>query len=132
MPSALAQRSTSVCSKRLSASATPSALVLPEPTPQTSFIELDWSTRKTKQVGLVRLISALYGMTPFPSCFLESPSYHDGKRSGGGLQQFSELWRNHFLWSAVARHRFLFFFFSFFSFFLSLLSFLSFFSFLLV
>src|SRR5690242_10585605 len=62
MPSDLAHLIARFCSRRLMASATPSALDLPAWPANDSSIELDWSIRNRKQVGLVRLISALYGM----------------------------------------------------------------------
>src|SRR5262245_44712590 len=62
MPSDLAHLRTRFCKSRLSASATPPALVFSGWRPNGSSIELDWSTRNRKQVGLVRLISAVYGM----------------------------------------------------------------------
>src|SRR5260370_22678111 len=53
-------------SKRFRASATTSALLILASPPIGSTIEADWSTRKMKQDGLVRLISARYGIeTPF-------------------------------------------------------------------
>jgi hypothetical protein len=48
-------------SKRFSASATTSALRTVALPPMGSTMDADWSTRKTKQAGLVRLISAVYG-----------------------------------------------------------------------
>src|SRR6516162_6577739 len=54
------------CKRRLSASATPSALCLSGCRPKGSSIELDWSIKKRKQVGFERLISAVYGMDPTP------------------------------------------------------------------
>src|SRR2546429_9863181 len=58
--------SESSVSKRFRASATTSALLVLTSPPIGSTIEADWSTRKMKQDGLVRLISAAYGTdTPF-------------------------------------------------------------------
>src|SRR4051812_46632057 len=60
-PSALAHLSTRFCSSRLRASATPSALRFSGWVPNGSSIELDWSSRKTRAVGLLRLIWDEYG-----------------------------------------------------------------------
>src|SRR5262245_16421337 len=70
MPSDLAERITRSCSKRLTASASASALVCRH-SPNWAPIEPVWSTRNRKQVGNRRLISAEYTRPPT----LEEPDY---------------------------------------------------------
>src|SRR2546430_12435382 len=60
-PSALVHLRTRFWSRRLRASATPSALRWAGWAPNGSSMELDWSRRETRGMGLARLIGAVYG-----------------------------------------------------------------------
>src|SRR2546430_791670 len=76
-PSALVHLRTRFWSRRLRASATPSALRWSGWAPNGSSMELDWSSRNTRAVGLARLIGAVYGMVN------DFPDKGEQKRSAG-------------------------------------------------